>query len=243
MRADEAARRRLRPWAIAGIGIVLLGSGAVIATYTPLFAAGEIRVQGADGIRRAVILRVAGIGEGTNVFHLDARIVERRLLDDPRIMDARVTTALPHRVVIRIVRRVPVALVGAPGALVGADGVVIGPASGSLDLPVLSTESGDPVVGPDRETAAAAAAAMTSDLRRDVDAVVVDPDGGLEVRLAAGFSAYLGDGSELVEKAASLAALLDWVTEQGVTVVSADLTVPGSPTAQLKRDGTAVPVP
>jgi cell division protein FtsQ len=213
------------------------------ATYTPLFSASEIRVEGAAGIPRAVLLRIAGLANDPNVFHLDTHVAERRLLDDPRILEARVTTALPDTVLIDIVRRVPVAVVGAPASLVGADGVVIGPARGSPDLPSLLTETGGPVAVADRELAAAAAAAMTPDLRRAVEAVVVDPDGGLEVRLTVGFSAYLGEGSELVEKAASLGALLDWVTEQGVTVVSADLTVPGSPTAQLESHGTPVPVP
>jgi hypothetical protein len=80
-------------------------------------------------------------------------------------------------------------------------------------------------------------------LRRAVDAVVVSPDGGVEVRLAAGFSASLGDGSELTAKAASLSALLAWVQERDVRVVSADLSVPGSPTAKLAQGSTAVPIP
>ena len=44
-------------------------------------------------------------------------------------------------------------------------------------------------------------------------------------------------------EAASLGALLAWVRERGVNVVSADLTVPGSPTAQLEAGSTAVPLP
>lgn len=243
MRPVEPARRALRRWAIAGIGAVVLGTGALGATYTPLFRAREIRLDGAGAIGRATILRIAGIDHESNVFHLDTRAVERRLDADPRILDARVTTALPDAVLIRVVRRIPVAVVGTPATFVGADGVVIGPASASRDLPSLTTESGDPAVGAARALAAAVVGAMTPELRRSVETVVVDGEQGLEVRLEAGFSAYLGDGSELAEKAASLAALLDWVTDQGVTVVSADLTVPGSPTAQLKSEETSVPVP
>ncbi len=40
-----------------------------------------------------------------------------------------------------------------------------------------------------------------------------------------------------------LAALLAWIEERDVTVVSADLAVPGSPTAQLQAGSNAVPVP
>jgi hypothetical protein len=61
--------------------------------------------------------------------------------------------------------------------------------------------------------------------------------------MAAGFSASFGDASELDAKAASLAALLAWIEERNVTVVSADLAVPGSPTAQLQAGSNAVPIP
>jgi hypothetical protein len=74
-----------------------------------------------------------------------------------------------------------------------------------------------------------------------VEAIVVRPDGGVGVRLDAGFSADLGAASELRAKAASLAALLEWATNEGVQVVSADVTVPGSPTAELDDGRTAKP--
>jgi hypothetical protein len=46
----------------------------------------------------------------------------------------------------------------------------------------------------------------------------------------------------LEAKAESLAALLAWVREEGVTGVSGDLTVPGSPTAKLEQGSAAVPI-
>ena len=66
--------------------------------------------------------------EDTNVFHLDAGAIERRLERDPRILRATVTTSLPNRIAIAVVPRTRLALLGAGGELVGADGVVIGPA-------------------------------------------------------------------------------------------------------------------
>jgi hypothetical protein len=136
-----------------------------------------------------------------------------------------------------------VAVTGTPQALVGADGVVIGPAGSTTDLPTLVTAHGAPPGTVDREIAAAAAGALGPALRGEVDAVVVAPDGTLRIRLAAGFSAKFGDASELEAKAESLAALLAWVRDEGVTVVSADLTVPGSPTAKLEPGSVAVAVP
>lgn len=247
MRSAEKERRILRRWTVAAIGSILVATLAVAATYTPLFAASDIQLRGAESIPRAEVLALARVDERSNVFHLDARAVERRLERDPRILDARVTTSLPDRLGIEIVSRTPVGVVDTGGVgtrmdLVGADGVLIGPARHPVDLPALLAPGGGPVAAGSLVTAAAVAGAFDPILRRAVDAVVVTPDGGLEVRLAAGFSASLGDASELTAKAASLAALLAWVKDQDVRVVSADLSVPGSPTAKLEQGSSAVPI-
>jgi cell division protein FtsQ len=243
MRAADAERRILRRWTIAAFALVVVATLAVATTYTALFAAKDIELRGSHRIPRAEVLSLARVNDRSNVFHLDASAVERRLERDPRILEAYVTTSLPDSVMIEIVQRMPVAVVGTPEALVGADGVVIGPAGDTVDLPALISPEGGPVAAGALATAAATAGALDPSLRRAVDAVVVTPDGGLELRLAAGFSASFGDASDLDAKAASLDALLAWVHERGVTVVSADLTVPGSPTAQLKAGSTAVPIP
>jgi cell division septal protein FtsQ len=237
----ERARPAVRRLAVAMVATVALGAIAVAATYTPLFAARRISVD-TSGLVRDEVLRLAGIDPATNVFHLDVRVAERRLLRDPRILDATVATSLPDRIDIHVTPRVPVAVVGAPPVLVGGDGVLIGPAGSSSSLPSIRRSMGGPVSAMDREAAAAAIAAMTPDLRRRVDAVLVDAEGAIEVLLRIGFAARLGDPTELRAKAASLAALLDWVREEGVAVASADLTVPGSPTAQLAGTSSAVPV-
>lgn len=242
MRVADSKARTDRRWTIPGVALVVACAMAVAATYTPLFAAGDIRLQ-APGMPRADVLALARVNDRSNVFHLDTHDVERRLEGDPRILDARVTTSLPDRITIEVVPRTAVAVVGSPEALVGADGVVIGPAGPTVDLPALTTPSGRPPGTAGLETAAATAGALGHTLRRAVDAVVVSPDGTLRLRLATGFSATFGDASALEAKAASLAALLAWVRDEGVTVVSADLTVPGSPTAKLSRGSDAVAVP
>jgi cell division septal protein FtsQ len=242
MRADptgHAARR----WTVAGLGLLAAAAVAVAATYTPLFAAGDIRLHVPAGIRRSEVLSLARVDERSNVFHLDAGAVERRLESDPRILRAHVSTSIPDRIEIEIVPRTAVAVIGSPEDLVGADGVVIGPAETADHLPALVRADGGAPGRVGRRRAAAAAAALAPALRKDVDAVIVEADGTLRVRLEVGFSATFGDASELDAKAESLAALLAWVREEGVTVVSADLTVPGSPTAKLDRGSSAVAVP
>lgn len=217
---------------LAGLGAIALAvvTAGVVATYTPLFAADDIRIVGADlGTRE--LLAIADVDDRTNVFHLDSDEVERRLERDPRILRATVTTSLPGTIRIAVAPRIPVALAGEPASLVGPDGVVIGQATGATRLPEIR--------GGDLGMAASAAAAMSPNLRGAVESIVVRPDGRIGVRLAAGFSAELGDGSELPAKAASLAAVLRWAEAEGVRIVSADITVPSSPTVKLD-DGETV---
>jgi cell division protein FtsQ len=243
MRRVDPHGRAVRRWTIGALGLLLLAAIAVAATYTPLFAAGDIRLDLPPGLRRADVLSLARVNDRSNVFHLDTDAVEHRLEGDPRILRARVTTSLPDRIAIEIVPRSAVAVTGTPQTLVGADGVEIGPAGSAAGLPTLVTAHGQPLGTADREIAAAAAGALGPALREEVEAVVVATDGTVRIRLAAGFSAMFGDASELEAKAESLTALLTWVRDEGVTVVSADLTVPGSPTAKLEQGSTAVPVP
>ena len=243
MRPVDPHGRAVRRWTIAALGLVAIAAVVVAMTYTPLFAAGDIELDVPPGLRRADVLSLARVDDRSNVFHLDTDAVERRLEGDPRILEARVTTSLPDRIAIEIVPRPAVAVTGTPETLVGADGVVIGPAGSTADLPRLVTGRGQPPGTADREIAAAAAGALGPALREEVDAVVVATDGTLRIRLAAGFSAMFGDASELEAKAESLAALLAWMGDEDVTVVSADLTVPGSPTAKLAQGSTAVAVP
>jgi cell division protein FtsQ len=224
----------------AGRGAVALAivTGGVVATYTPLFAAGDIRIVGTD-LDPGELRTIAGVDDRTNVFHLDTEEVEGRLEGDPRILEATVTTSLPGSIRIAVVPRVPVALAGEPASLIGPDGVVIGPATGTETRTAPLPE----IRGGELGIAAAAAAAMSPHLRGAVESIVVRPDGGIGVRLAAGFSADLGDGSQLPAKAASLTALLDWAEDEGVRIASADITVPSSPTVKLDDGGTVTPTP
>ncbi len=243
MRTIDPHGRAARRSAVAGLALVLAATIGIAATYTPLFAAGDIRLDAPDGMTRADVLAVARVTDRSNVFHLDAGAVERRLERDPRILRATVTTSLPNRIAIDILPRTAVGILGTDGEPVGADGVVIGPAESTSDLPELRTPDGSPVEGSDLVAAAETAGALGPALREQVDAVIVAADGTVRVRLAAGFSAMFGEATELDAKAVSLTALLGWMGEEGVTIVSADVTVPGSPTAQLANGSQAVSIP
>ena len=243
MRTIDPHGRLARRWAIAGLGVVVVATVAVSLTYTPLFAAGDIRLDLPAGIPRAEILSLARVTDRSNVFHLDTAAVERRLERDPRILRATVTTSLPDRITIEIAPRTAVAVVGTPAELVGADGVVIGSAGSALELPTLRSPDGTVPAPIGLRAAAATAGALGHELRAESEAVIVAADGTVRVRLRDGFTALFGETSELDAKAASLAALLEWVRVEGVSIVSADVSVPGSPTAKLERGAEAVQIP
>ena len=219
-------RWRPRWWAVAVAVVVTFVGGA--ATYTPLFAADDIRVEGAS-IPDAEVLAIAGLDDTTNVFHLDEELIEARLRADPRILDATVRTSLPDAISIAVVPRSAVAILDS--SLVGEDGVVIGPV-----VPGLGSL---PSIRGNVRAGAATAAAMSPGLRRSVDAIVVAADGEIRVRLGPASSAILGDRTQLSAKTASLAALLRWAAGAGVSIASADVTVPGSPSVKLD-DGRSV---
>jgi cell division protein FtsQ len=243
MRTIDPHGRLARRWAIAGLSVVALATVAISLTYTPLFAAGDIRLDPPAGIPRDEILSLARLTDRSNVFHLDTAAVERRLERDPRILRATVTTSLPDRITIEVAPRTAVAVVGTPAELVGADGVVIGSAGYALDLPTLRSSDGTVPAPIGLRAAAATAGALGHDLRAESEAVIVAADGSVRVRLRDGFTALFGETSELDAKAASLAALLEWVRVEGISIVSADVSVPGSPTAKLERGADAVQIP
>ena len=52
-------------------------------TYTPLFEARHIRIEGAVSLRPDAVRSLAGIEPSTNVFHLQTQAVTASLLGDP----------------------------------------------------------------------------------------------------------------------------------------------------------------
>ena len=91
------------------------------------------------------MLRIAGVGAGTNVVHLDESAVEARLEAEPWIAEATVTAELPATIMVEIDERTPVLVVvaGSEGhRLVAEDGIVLGPATRSTGLPEFALRAG-----------------------------------------------------------------------------------------------------
>jgi len=231
-----------RPRTIAVVAIpALLAVLFATATYTPLFHLRDVRVEGEHEVSRDRVLALAGVGPGTNVFHLDAGAIERALVTDPWIASATVERHLPGDVVIRIQERAPVArsAVGSTMVALAGDGVVL-PDAPTDDLPEIRASVGE--LSDDVRTGAAQAlAALAPVLRGRVDAVVADPTGSLVITLAEGPTVHYGPAGEDAAKAAALRAILSWAAGQGAELRAVDLSVPQAPSATLADGSTVTP--
>ncbi len=238
LREDEARRRSIRPWAIAGGCAVLVAIVGAGLTSTPLFHAKTLTVQGERHLSERQVLRLAGVGEDTNVFRLDEASVRRRLLREPWIVDAKVSTALPSTLGIVVIERVPVAVaITEEGRLlVAADGVPLGVAPASTSLPDvrLLAEPGEPAPAFDAVAAGAeVAGAMTPELRSQVEAVAIALDGTLTLELANGVVVTYGTAEGADAKAQAIRAVLAYARDQGRDLVAIDVSAPAAPTARF----------
>jgi cell division protein FtsQ len=236
----EHAARRPRTLAIVALPLFLVVAFAV-ASYTPLFHVREVRVEGADELSRERVLELAGVGPGTNVFHLDVGASERALTADPWIASATVERHLPGSVVIRIDERTPVAraVVGSTVAALAGDGVIL-PGASTARLPDIRASVGE-LTDEVRGGAAGALAALDPALRARVSAVLAQPSGSLVMHLAGELTVLYGEAGEDAAKAAALRSVLSWAADQDVALRDVDLTIPGAPSATLADGSTFTP--
>jgi cell division protein FtsQ len=211
-------------------GVVLLGAIAAALTYTPLFAASDIRVEGAQHRSDRDILVTAGLKDGINVFHMDGDAAEAALEEDPWIATATVTSRLPRTLVVHIEERRPAVI--ADEVVVAGDGTPL-PGARLSALPVVRSSMG--FLEPDDVSdAARAAAALDPGMRARVRYVIVGMDGQLELRLDDGLVVRWGNVGEDEAKATSLAAFLRYAEEHGRPPWRVDVSVPGAPSARFE---------
>lgn len=234
--ADPARRRALVPWLIGAGVVAVLGGIAFGLTYTPLFRADEIRVEGAGHLSEAKVLKIAGLGPDSNLLYADLAAAERRLERQPWISQATVTRSLPHTLDIQVVERAPVATAVTAGhrVLVSADGVALGGVPAVHALPIITSPEGSAdLTRATLRVGAEASAAMPAGLRAQIESITVDAAGTISVRMRGGVLVTYGDDSQLDAKGQSLKAVLAWAARESRPLATVDVSVPGSPTARL----------
>jgi cell division protein FtsQ len=226
---------RVRTALATAVCVALMAALAFGLTYSPLFGARHIDVEGNNELSTADVMSLAGVAPGTNVAHLDTGAVAVRLEQSPWIESARVTRDLPSTIAIQVQERLPLAAVER-GDVVGPEGVVL-PGAEATGLPVLRVAHG----GADVAEAAAVLSAMAPVLRARVVAVEVAADGRIVVRLHAEVPAVFGPPGDEAAKAAALRSVIGWANDHHVRLASVDLTVPSAPAATLADGSTVLP--
>ncbi len=242
---DEERRRRLRPWAIVGAAAVTLVCGSIILSYTPIFRARVVEVEGEDRLAPRQVMRLAGVTTGTNVVHLDQRAVEARLEGEPWIAEATVDTRLPGTITIAVRERVPALVLETPDGrrLVAADGTDLGHAPRTVPLPTVGAAEGASLDRAGVSLAGQTVRAMAPELRSRLDRVTVTTDDGLMLTVDGGIEVHFGSAAEAVAKAQALRAILDYADEEHRALLSVDLSVPGAPTAVFVGSQQPVSMP
>jgi cell division protein FtsQ len=227
-------RRSVGTGGRTAIGILVAAGALALAVHSPLFSARTIHVAGTAHLSRGEVLAAAGVGASTNVFFADASAIERRLETDPWIERAAIAKEWPSALSIAIVERAPVVAVrdGPSYRILAADGTDLGRTDDRGTLP-LARASGRSGRAP--ETAAAAVAAVSGTARAEIASVVAMADGELSLRLRSGARIALGAPRDLKAKGKAVAALMRWSDRAGTPLERADVSVPTSPTATLRR--------
>jgi len=141
-RVDRAAApRRLARWstlagaALAGLLLGFLLFEPILARLAPRhFLLDTVSVAGTHRVSAAELVGASGISAGTSVLALNADAISERLASHPWVIQARVTTLLPRKLLVAVVEREPAAIaeIGAPPIpwLVDVGGTPFAPATG-----------------------------------------------------------------------------------------------------------------
>ncbi|MEP6757557.1 MAG: FtsQ-type POTRA domain-containing protein [Actinomycetota bacterium] len=240
--AEMSLRRRRAFGLIVGIPLVLALSLWAL-TFTPLFRAHHIRVQGATVLSPVEVRSLAGVDGSTNVVHLDDVGVVGRLEESPWIADASVHVELPDTLVLEITERRPVGVIDALGesGILASDATLLPMTAGApSDLPAVRAALGAPSTE-QRAAAATLLSALDPVVAKRVTEVLVGQDGLVALTLSSGATVNAGEAGDEASKAEVLRAVLRWATSKGLDVSSIDISAPTAPSATLSDGSTLTP--
>lgn len=125
----RSQRRRLYlKFAVIGLTVAGLAAGVVSIYRSEVFLIEQVEIAGNQHLRADEITGVAAMPQGSTLLRFPGTEMKERLEADPWIEAATVTRDFPDTLVIRVVERIPVALVDRGDAtfwLVDGDGYMI----------------------------------------------------------------------------------------------------------------------
>lgn len=232
----EAAAQHGGPLALAvAVAIALLAAEMIyIPLASPRFAVHRVEIRGDEGVAREVAAGIR-LPANTNMLRAPLGLVKRQAESCAAVREARVSRALPDRIIVTIERREPVAVVRRADAafLIDPDGVPFTVADEwGWGLPELS---GPRLVSGEIKSKAAAAEirdllavlrALGPDPRLRVTRLQLGREGGVELALDSGAIVELGAAKELGAKARLLVAAIEQIGIERIKVL--DLSIPRS---------------
>ncbi len=222
------ARSRVATWAwwVAVSGLSVLTVLAIVVYFTPVVGVRSVRVTGAQALSEQQVRDAAAIRVGEPMARVDTGEIERRLRAVPRIASADATLSWPSTVDIAVHERTPVAFAmsSAGVQLIDATGMVFAtvpqPPPGIPELRVREAAPDDPAT----KSAITVLAALSPEVRRELQAVSADTPSYVRLVLAGDREVRWGDAVDSELKAAVLGPLL---TRPGKVY---DVTTPVLPT-------------
>lgn len=231
-------------WATGQLAALLLAlaCGVAIAAFlgSDLLAVRRLDLSGAALTTPQQVAAVGGV-QGHNIFTVDTQGIAERLIALPTVREAQVQSALPDRLVVRLVERQPAAIwqAGDTRFLVDQGGFVLAvdPAEGvARGLPQVVARDGDaPTIGtqiaPEIVAATPTIARDASSYGVTVSEIDYSPASGLTILTPSGAQAtaarqiLLGPPTRLAEKLVASGEVIR--TEQSWTVL--DVTDPERP--------------
>jgi len=226
-------RRRLRALLVVAAAVAV-GAGALAGLHSPLLSARHVSVVGSRHTPVSTVERRAGLAGHPPLVDVDTAAAQRQVEALPWVGRATVARDWPDSVVVRVVERVPVAVVATgQGARVLVDdtGRVLGRAGASTSLPTLTGAGAAGAAGSTMARRALPGLAVASVVVRTMGGRVraVGVGGGdVNLDLGGGVRALLGSPDQLEAKLASLRSVLAGAPPTGPETI--DVTVPAEPT-------------
>lgn len=218
--------RTQRPQILAATLTLLLGVAFFVLFNTDLFYVYDLNVNGTRYLTADEISKASGIS-GYNVFFINPREVEQALTKLPQVKAARVSMALPNRVMIDLDERKPVLswVRGTEMYWIDAEGTSFPARVNLAELPVLRDLDATPVkagqsVKPDPLAAFWAYRQVAPDGARMLEWSAAR---GLAFTDERGWKIYLGDANEMAGKLAKLRVLTTQLVAQKTQIKFIDL--------------------
>lgn len=208
----RARARRLasaRPFLVAAALAVLVGAAAYVGYGTPVLGVEHIRVSGSGFVGDDAVRRAAAVANGTPLLGIDSGTVERRVETLVGVARARVSTDLPHTLVIDVTLRQAVAAVPQAGAylLLDRGGVVFRKVASPPEVTVIELRTPGPGDAA-TQGALAVLASLPPALRDRLADISAPTSAEIRLNLADGRAIIWGDASENGTKARVALSLL-----------------------------------